>query len=488
MTHRATTVTASVPVLDPPAWALSQRALLDLLDSGWRLFSARYTRPDGSLRYEGRLSSRDGADDFFEPFFNWPQLYLLGGADDLLETCARHWHGVVAQMTGLGMFADEFEIGYDWFHQGESLLFTYFLTAADPVAWTERATRFADLYLFPAKGNYDPDLRIIKAPHNGSRGARRACPTRPPTRGPRRRPPSTATRSTGWCPATRPCPLWPGTRGSARRCSAAWAVATPSATSAWPAWSATPTSPAASGATPTGCATTSAPGSAGPRRTAASCPTTSASTASSAVSSTAGGTAATTAGPGRTACTASARRRPSARSAPPWPPATTATSASSAPCWTRSSSAASSWPSTRATRPTRAAGAPTSAPTHTCRRCSCPTGTATRAGSTTTRSRPRCPSHSGTTPARPRTVPASTRCGPPPGTTGRPCGPSATRRRPGTRSRGTRTCAATTRTTPSGSWRPRTPRPAAASRCCSPTPAATCRRRPSTCGRTSIRW
>ncbi|MFI7133515.1 hypothetical protein ACIBQ1_48120 [Nonomuraea sp. NPDC050153] len=167
-----TVVKASVPVLDPPAWALAQRALLDLLDSGWRLFSDRYTRPDGALRYSGRLSSRDGADDFFEPFFNWPQLYLLGGADDLLDRSARHWHGVVGQMTGLGMFADEFEIGYDWFHQGESLLFTYFLTAADPGAWAGRATRFADLYLDPAKGNYDPDRRIIKAPHNGSLGAR----------------------------------------------------------------------------------------------------------------------------------------------------------------------------------------------------------------------------------------------------------------------------------------------------------------------------
>ncbi|SEG97025.1 hypothetical protein SAMN05444920_110188 [Nonomuraea solani] len=167
-----TKLTANVPVIEPPAWALSQRALLDLLDGGWRLFSDRYTRPDGSLRYSGRLSTRDGADDFFEPFFNWPQLYLLGGADDLLPACARHWHGVAGQMTALGMFADEFEIGYDWFHQGESLLFSYFLTAADPAAWTERAARFADLYLDPAKGNYDPGHRIIKAPHNGSGGAR----------------------------------------------------------------------------------------------------------------------------------------------------------------------------------------------------------------------------------------------------------------------------------------------------------------------------
>jgi hypothetical protein len=70
------------------------------------------------------------------------------------------------------MFADEFEIGYDWFHQGESLLFTYFLTAADPERWSGRATRFADLYVDPAFGNYDPVHRVVKAPHNGSGGAR----------------------------------------------------------------------------------------------------------------------------------------------------------------------------------------------------------------------------------------------------------------------------------------------------------------------------
>ena len=163
---------ATVPCLRPPAWALAQRALFDLLDAGWRAFVAACTRPDGSLRYNGRLSSRDGADDFFEPFFNWPQLYLLGGADDLLEQSTRHWHGVVGQLTELGMFTDEFEIGYDWFHQGESLLFTYFLTMAAPERWRERAERFADLYLDPAAGNYDAERRLIRAPHNGSGGAR----------------------------------------------------------------------------------------------------------------------------------------------------------------------------------------------------------------------------------------------------------------------------------------------------------------------------
>ncbi|UQX89757.1 hypothetical protein M6D93_07085 [Jatrophihabitans telluris] len=165
-------LTASVPCLAPPPWATSQRALFELLDQGWRRFSEAYCNPDGSLRYEQELSSRDGADDFMEAFFNWPQLYLLGGADDLLPAAARHWHGVAGQLTRLGMYRDEFEIGYDWFHQGESLLFFYFLTMADPQAWQQRAARFADLYLDPACGNYDPERRIIKAPHNGSGGAR----------------------------------------------------------------------------------------------------------------------------------------------------------------------------------------------------------------------------------------------------------------------------------------------------------------------------
>ena len=101
-------------------------------------------------------------------FFNWPQLYLLGGSDDLLAEAGRHWEGVTAQLTELGMLKDEYERGYDWFHQGESLLLLYFLTMADPARWAERAVRFAELYVDPAHGNYDPARRIIRRPHNGS--------------------------------------------------------------------------------------------------------------------------------------------------------------------------------------------------------------------------------------------------------------------------------------------------------------------------------
>ncbi len=161
-------VTATVPVLEPPAWAIAERDLFDLLDHAWRRFADRYTEPDGALRYRHGLSSRDGVDDFYEPFFNWPQLYLLGGADDLLAASEQHWHGVTRQLTAMGMLYGEFERGYDWFHQGESMLLLYFLCMAAPQRWRERAVRFAELYVDPRHGNYDDALHIITRPHNGS--------------------------------------------------------------------------------------------------------------------------------------------------------------------------------------------------------------------------------------------------------------------------------------------------------------------------------
>ncbi len=167
-------IEATVPVRETPLWAVLERRLFALLDEAWREFEATYCGPDGRLTYGGRMHHRDGVDDFYEPFFNWPLLYRLGGADDLLPAAKKHWAGVTAQMTEFGFVRDEYEVGYDWFHQGESLNFFYALCAADPddAAFRERALRFARLYADPARGNYDPAARIIVAPHTGSGGPR----------------------------------------------------------------------------------------------------------------------------------------------------------------------------------------------------------------------------------------------------------------------------------------------------------------------------
>ncbi|MFB6783762.1 hypothetical protein ACFCX0_42355 [Streptomyces sp. NPDC056352] len=176
MTDHLRAVTASVPTGEPPTWAVLQRQLFAVLDEAWRAFEDRYCDERGGLRFAGVLQGRDGADDFYEPFFNWPMLYMLGGADDLLDACKKHWNGVTRQLTDAGFLVDEYERGYDWFHQGESLLLFYGICAADPSdeAFRRRALRFADLYLPESPvGNVDGPRRMIRAPHTGSGGPRR---------------------------------------------------------------------------------------------------------------------------------------------------------------------------------------------------------------------------------------------------------------------------------------------------------------------------
>ncbi|MGH2347341.1 MAG: hypothetical protein ACRDG4_19100, partial [Chloroflexota bacterium] len=174
------TITATVPCLAPPEWAVLQRALFSAMDQAIYPFLAKYTRADGALIWRevgaDNWQTRDGADDFYESFFNWPLLYLLGGGDHLLSLAEREWDAVTEQLTRLGLVHKEYERGYDQFHQGESYIYFYFLCLADPLnpRLIDRARRFAGFYLNedPAALNYDFEHKIIRAPHNGSAGPR----------------------------------------------------------------------------------------------------------------------------------------------------------------------------------------------------------------------------------------------------------------------------------------------------------------------------
>ncbi len=162
-----------------PPWANAQRRLFHTLDSSVELFEARFLTPDAALIWGDTLRGRDGADDFYESAYNWPLLYLLGGTDRLLPAAVRQWEGITRQVSVLkpvSQVLHEYERGYDWFHQGESNLFFYFLCMADPTrpAHRARAVRFASLYLGEdgEPANYDSNKRIIRAAHNGSGGPR----------------------------------------------------------------------------------------------------------------------------------------------------------------------------------------------------------------------------------------------------------------------------------------------------------------------------
>jgi hypothetical protein len=173
-------IIASIPLSHPPSWAVWERRLIETMSEAVHPYRQKYTRDDGTLIWRDTLNdsyqSRDGADDFYESFYNWALLYLLGGDDELLELAHFYWDAVTRQLTRLGLLHKEYERGYDQFHQGESYIYFYFLCLADPEnpRLIERSRRFAGFYLNenPEAPNYDPEHKIIRAPHNGSAGPR----------------------------------------------------------------------------------------------------------------------------------------------------------------------------------------------------------------------------------------------------------------------------------------------------------------------------
>lgn len=183
-------IEANVPLSTPPAWAILERSLVDLLTSSVSAFEARFCQDDGSLIWrptlrdrDGRVGvssrgspDRDGGDDFYEAFRNWPLAYALGGGTSLLDKSRHHWEGVTRQLTALGLIDREYCIGFDWFHQSEGNSMFQFLGLADPSdpVTIERATRFAGFFLNEGveEPNYDPTHRILRASHVGSDGPR----------------------------------------------------------------------------------------------------------------------------------------------------------------------------------------------------------------------------------------------------------------------------------------------------------------------------
>lgn len=170
-------ITATVPLGEAPVWAVLQRRLFEVMEASIDPFLAKYTHEDGRIIWrEGIHGTRDGADDFYESFYNWPLLYLLGGSDRMLELGRRQWEVTTRLLTDMGHLSNEYEIGYDQFHQSESYIYFYLLCMADPSddVLRRRATRFAGFYLGedPDAPNYDPEHRIIRCVHTGSRGPR----------------------------------------------------------------------------------------------------------------------------------------------------------------------------------------------------------------------------------------------------------------------------------------------------------------------------
>ncbi|MCZ6677552.1 MAG: hypothetical protein O7E52_09900 [Candidatus Poribacteria bacterium] len=165
-------ISATTPFTTPPAWAVLERQLFDIMDQSVYPFLEKYTQPNGSLIGGEEIGGSE--DDFYESFYNWPLLYLLGGGDHLLELAVRQWNAVTQQLTRMGLVHKEYARRDDQFHQSESDIYFYLLCLADPTRpeHLKRARRFAGFYLNedPEALNYDAAHQLIRSPHNGSDG------------------------------------------------------------------------------------------------------------------------------------------------------------------------------------------------------------------------------------------------------------------------------------------------------------------------------
>jgi hypothetical protein len=158
----------------PPEWALLERQLIDNIYPAALEFVNKYTNPDGTLNWRVEWPGMDGSDDGYESFYNF-SLYSALGGDMALDSIARFlWEGVTRQFTEYGQVYDGFDAGYDWMHHGESYTYFYFFGLNQPnnVKWKNRALKFADFYIDPKYGNYDPKLKLIRSPLTGSKGPR----------------------------------------------------------------------------------------------------------------------------------------------------------------------------------------------------------------------------------------------------------------------------------------------------------------------------
>ena len=166
------TIEAGTPV-NPPAWAVMERRLIDVMSEAALKYHARYVRSGGTLIW--KTSGLASADDLPESFYNFPLLYALGGDERLKEIAFREWSATVRQLTyDFPIYHKEFPKYGDWFHIGEGIIYFYLLPLADPTDHEilARAKRFAGLYLNedPAAQNYDPKLKIIRGGETGSLG------------------------------------------------------------------------------------------------------------------------------------------------------------------------------------------------------------------------------------------------------------------------------------------------------------------------------
>jgi hypothetical protein len=159
-----------------PEWAIMQRHLMKTIEEAAPQYVKKFTQKDGTPYGKGPY------DDDYEMFFNWPEMYAMGGSEYLFETALKSYNAIT--LNGSAYVKDSIDYNHqlykefprkdDWFHISEGITLFYNLGLGDPKLSenVKRAKRFAGFYMNedPEAQNFNTEYKTIKSIFTGSEG------------------------------------------------------------------------------------------------------------------------------------------------------------------------------------------------------------------------------------------------------------------------------------------------------------------------------
>lgn len=164
-------------IVPHPDWAIMQRQLMRTIEQSAPKYVKKFTQKDGTPYGLGPY------DDVYEMFFNWPEMYALGGSDYLFDTALKSYNAITLNNSAYvkdsidynHQLFKEFPRQDDWFHisEGITLFYNMGLAEAKLSENIKRAKRFAGFYMNddPEVQNFNPVHKTIKSIFTGSEGA-----------------------------------------------------------------------------------------------------------------------------------------------------------------------------------------------------------------------------------------------------------------------------------------------------------------------------
>lgn len=159
-----------------PDWAIMQRHLMKTIEQSAPKYLDRFIQKDGTPYGLGPY------DDVYEMFYNWPEMYALGGSDYLFDKALKSYNAITINNSAYvkdsidynHQLYKEFPRKDDWFHISEGITLFYNMGLAEPKLMEniKRAKRFAGFYMNEdaEAQNFNSEHKTIKSIFTGSEG------------------------------------------------------------------------------------------------------------------------------------------------------------------------------------------------------------------------------------------------------------------------------------------------------------------------------